>query len=96
MIVPDMFNLPAWRRDYKNAIFIIDEAEQMFEHHMLDMRLDSFQGLAGMRNDKIWFFTATLSIYWAKIAKTVFDLTTERDILEFPTAKFLRDGQDWE
>ena len=67
----------------------------MFEQHMIDLRVDSFQGLAGMRDMKIWFYTATLSEYWRKIVTTVFDLQ-EGDVMEFPTAKFLRDGYDWE
>ena len=95
MIVPDTFNLPTWKRDFPNAVFIIDEAEQMFETHMLDLRVDSFQGLAGMRACKIWFFTATLSDYWRKIVAIVFSLQ-EEDIMQFPTAKFLRDGFDWD
>ena len=46
----------------------------MFEQHFVDLRLRSFDGLLGMRGMNVIFFTATLSDYWRKIAKTAFNL----------------------
>ena len=40
------------------------------------------------------FFTATLSDYWRKIAKTAFALE-DKDIVMFDSAKKLRDGYDF-
>ena len=46
----------------------------MFEQHFVDLRVKSFDGLLGMAKMSVIFFTATLSDYWRKIAKTAFNL----------------------
>ena len=46
MLVPEVFNMLQWKRQYPEAIYIFDEAEQVFEKHALDLKASGPAGLA--------------------------------------------------
>ena len=62
--VTDTWDPNRWIRDTSNKIFIIDEAEEVIENNLLGLNGTGFTGLAALRRQKVYCFTATLTAYW--------------------------------
>ena len=80
-----------WRMNVKNKIFIIDEGEEVIEKRLLDLTKDGFQGLAGLKDFRVFLFTATLTDYYRACWLAAFEMPPEA-IRTFPTQQEVKTG----
>ena len=52
-----------WKKNEMNKIFIVDEGEHAIEKRLLDLSSTGFNGLAALRDKRVFLFTATLTDY---------------------------------
>ena len=80
-----------WRMNSKNKIFLIDEGEEVIERRLLDVKKEGFTGLLGLRDMRVFLFTATLTDYFRECWRRAFQ-EDPRAVREFPTSNQVRNG----
>ena len=75
----------------KNKIFLIDEGEEVIERRLLDVTKDGFNGLLGLRDLRVFLFTATLTDYFRESWRKAFQAQPDA-VRIFPTQSQVKDN----
>ena len=52
IVIPTVFDPETWKANYKNAIYLFDEGEQLCKQHMLQVLYNKLSGIVGLMNEK--------------------------------------------
>ena len=78
-----------WKMNRKNKVFLVDEGEEVIERRLLDVKKEGFQGLLGLRDMRVFLFSATLTDYFRECWRRAFQ-ENAKAVREFPTSHQVR------
>ena len=78
-----------WRKNEKNKIFVVDEGEIAIEQQLLDLTPKGFNGLAALRDKRVFMFTATLTDYYKLCWQNVFGMPADA-VHQFPSTMYVK------